>query len=69
MTSTFSWIGTVFSSKAFTPIILCCFQETSADFARVIQLQLAKEGYELLKEQLLSITPQEWAGRCYCTFH
>ena len=48
---------------------LCPFQETSADFAGLIQLQLAKEGYELLKEQLLSISPQEWAGRCHQVFY
>ena len=40
-------------------------QETSTDFARLVQLQLAKEAYGLLKEQLLSIAPQEWAGTYY----
>ena len=40
---------------------LLCFQETAC-CARGIQLQLVQEGFSLLKEQVTSITPQEWAG-------
>ena len=38
-----------------------CSQETACH-AKAIQLQLMQDEFSILKDQITSITPQEWAG-------